>query len=224
MNRANTKTNVAAAAFSVVRALLFVVAITAVTLVSFPQISDAGKRISWPPKLGKAFPDLQLIDHTGREFRLSELTGKVILVEPIGMNCPACNAFSGAQEKGGYKSLKPQQGLQSIEKYLPVYAKGIDIKNPDLKLVQLILYDFNMDQPTPDDAKFWAEHFGLDKQENILVVVSKTDLRGKHSFRMIPGFHLVDRQFILRKDATGHRPRHNLFTDLLPTVSKLIRG
>ena len=140
------------------------------------------------------------------------------------MNCPACNAFSGAHEKGGYKGLRPQQGLQSIEKYLPTYARGVDIRNPDLKLVQLLLYDFNMDRPTAADAKFWAEHFGLDKYENILVAVSKTDLRGDDSFRMIPGFHLVDRRFILHKDATGHSPRHDLFTDLLPAIPNLIQG
>ena len=180
--------------------------------------------MNWPPRLEQKFPDLQLIDHRGREFRLSELAGKVILVEPIGMNCPACNAFSGARERGGYKGLRPQQGLQSIEDYLPKYAKGVDLRNPDLKLVQLLLYDFNMNQPNEDDARFWAEHFGLDKYENVLVVVSKSDLRGKESFRMIPGFQLVDRQFILRKDATGHHPRHNLFKDLLPAVSSLIGG
>ena len=194
------------------------------SLVSFPPASGEGARVNWPPHLGQEFPDLQLIDQTGREFRLSELIGKVILVEPIAMNCPACNAFSGAQEKGGYKGLRPQQGLQSIEKYLPKYAKGVDIRNPDLKLVQLLLYDFNMNQPNAEDARFWAEHFGLDNDENVLVVVSKTDLRGKESFRMIPGFQLVDRQFILRKDATGHRPRHNLFTDLLPAIADLIQG
>ena len=178
----------------------------------------------WPPRLGQSFPDLQLIDHTGREFRLSELKGKVVLVEPIGMNCAACNAYSGAQVKGGYNGMQPQQGLQSIETYLSQFAQGIDINHPDLKLVQLILYDFNMRQPTAEDAKFWAEHFGLNRRQNVLVAVSTTDLRGKPSFKMIPGFHLIDRDFILRKDSTGHRPLHNLFSDLLPTIPNLIWG
>ena len=33
---------------------------------------------------------------------------------------------------------------------------------------------------------------------------------------MVPGFQLVDRRFVLRWDATGHSPRHNLYTELLP--------
>ena len=221
MTRGDTKAaRSAGTGFSVLCVLVLLIALS---LVSFSLACGSGETVNWPPRLEQKFPDLQLIDHTGREFRLTELAGKVILVEPIGMNCPACNAFSGAQEKGGYKGLQPQQGMQSIEKYLPIYAKGVDIRNPDLKLVQLLLYDFNMNQPNAEDARFWAEHFGLDKYENVLVVVSKTDLRGKESFRMIPGFHLVDREFILRKDATGHRPQHNLFTDLLPSIPNLIR-
>lgn len=47
---------------------------------------------------------------------------------------------------------------------------------------------------------------------------------GKPNFAMIPGFHLVDRDFILRRDATGHRPRHSLFGDLLPMVAELVWG
>ena len=176
----------------------------------------------WPPRLGESYPDLLLIDHEGREFRLSELKGKVLLVEPVGMNCPACNAFAGAQVRGGFNGLRPQQNLESIEKYLPRYAGGVDIGNPDLKVIHLLLYDFNMRQPSVNDAKAWAEHFGLDRQDNIIVAVSKSDLRGKASFAMIPGFQLVDRDFVLRQDATGHRPRHNLFSELLPMIPNLL--
>jgi hypothetical protein len=38
---------------------------------------------------------------------------------------------------------------------------------------------------------------------------------------MIPGFHLIDRDFVLRSDSCGHNPKANLFTDLLPTLRKL---
>ena len=37
------------------------------------------------------FPDLELMSDSGVVRRLSEFKGKIILVEPVGMNCPACN-------------------------------------------------------------------------------------------------------------------------------------
>ena len=178
----------------------------------------------WPPRLGQGYPDLQLIDHTGREFRLSELRGNVILVEPIGMECAACNALSGGHWSGGYNGKQPQANLDSLESYLPQYANGIDISNPDLRVVQLILYDFSNEQPTPRNAKLWAEHFGLDKYENVLVAVAKQDLRSSASFNMIPGLQLIDRDFVLQKDAAGRNPRHNMFTDLMPAIADLIWG
>jgi hypothetical protein len=54
----------------------------------------------------------------------SSFKGIVILVEPVGMNCPACNAFSGGIQKGGYKGTHPQNGLPSIEQLFPKYTGG----------------------------------------------------------------------------------------------------
>ncbi len=177
---------------------------------------------SWPPKLGQHYPDLQVIDHHGTKRRLSDFAGKVLLVEPVGMNCPACNAFAGAQVNGGFNGLTPQDGLASIERYLPDYAGGVTLGEGDLVLIHLLLYDFFMEAPDVEDARMWAEHFGLDQRTNVHVVVSARDMRGRASFDMVPGFHLVDRQFRLRKDSTGHRPRHNLFTELLPEIPSLL--
>jgi hypothetical protein len=44
------------------------------------------------------------------------------------------------------------------------------------------------------------------------------------SYKMIPGFQLVDRAFILRADATGHTPTHNLWEDLLPMLGLALEG
>jgi len=41
---------------------------------------------------------------------------------------------------------------------------------------------------------------------------------------MIPGFFLIDKDFILRSDSTGHRPKHNLYTQLLPELSVLLQS
>ena len=176
---------------------------------------------NWPPRVGLAYPDREFVNYDGRTVRISDFKGKVVLVEPIGMNCPACNAFAGAGRKGGFEGLKPQQGLQSIERYLGDYAGGAR-PGYELVLIHLLLYDFTMQAPDIEDAKMWAEHFGLEQRRDVYVVFSERDLRGDASYNMIPGFQLIDRDSILRKDSTGHQPRHNLWKELLPEVRRLI--
>ena len=55
---------------------------------------------NWPPKLNEPYPDLHLVDQDGKLTRLSEFKGKIILVEPIGMPCQACQAFCGGHHVG----------------------------------------------------------------------------------------------------------------------------
>ena len=69
----------------------------------------------WPPKLNEPYPDLHLVDQTGSPTRLSDYKGKVILVEPIGIPCPACQAFCGGNMVGGFQGVQPQPGLPSIQ-------------------------------------------------------------------------------------------------------------
>ena len=175
---------------------------------------------NWPPQVGQPYPDLEFVNHDGRAIRMSDFKGRVLLVEPIGMNCPACNAFAGAGRKGGFEGVKPQGGLGSIERYLREYA-GTTLGR-DLVLVHLLLYEFTMGAPKLEDAQLWAEHFDLTGQKNVYVVYSERDLRGDASYNLIPGFQLVDRLSILRKDSTGHHPRHNLWKELLPEVKRLL--
>lgn len=175
---------------------------------------------NWPPRVGQPYPDLEFVNHDGRAIRMSDFNGRILLVEPIGMNCPACNGFAGAGRKGGFEGLQSQGGLDSIEQYLSEYA-GTRL-GPELVLVHLLLYDFTMGAPNLEDARMWAEHFDLTDQKNVYVVYSERDLRGDASYNLIPGFQLVDRDSILRKDSTGHHPRHNLWKELLPEVRNLL--
>ncbi|MDH3285081.1 MAG: hypothetical protein OEQ13_10100, partial [Acidobacteriota bacterium] len=77
--------------------------------------SEDGAVPFWPPVVGERYPDLELLDQTGRRMRLSELSGRPILLEPVGMSCPACQAFSGAHRDGvgPFGDVRPQQGLGS---------------------------------------------------------------------------------------------------------------
>ena len=177
---------------------------------------------AWPPRLDEAFPNLTMIAHNGDTVQIADFRGKVVLVEPIGMTCAACNAFSGANDVGGYSRITPQQNLPSIEKLLPRYADGTKLSTNDIVLVQVLLYDMKLKAPGAEDAQRWAAHFGFDQRENIYVLSADERYVNRASYDMIPGFFLVDRDGILRFDATGHRPKHNLFTELIPAISRFL--
>ncbi len=176
----------------------------------------------WPPALNQPYPDLELIDQEGLPFRLSALKGKVIIIEPTGMNCPACQAFSGAHERGSYENNPVEQHSQSYRKIFPKYAKSLKFPSKDIVFIQILLYDMKMRPPQPEDAKKWAEHFNIRKDQNHIVAVSPYDLRSSITYNMIPGFQLIGKDFILRADSTGHHPRHNLYTQLIPHTVKLV--
>ena len=177
----------------------------------------------WPPVVGLEYPDLELIDQDGEFFKLSYLKGKVIVVEPIGMNCPACQGYSGANELGPFGNNEVQPHALSFQTLFPRYAQGLELPHRDVVFVQLLLYDLNLEAPTPADARKWAKHFQLHRKHNHFVAVPPADLRGKASFGMIPGFQLIGRDFVLRSDSTGHRPKDGLYRDLIPMIPRLLK-
>lgn len=178
----------------------------------------------WPPKLNEPYPDLHLVDQTGSSMRLSDYKGKIILVEPIGIPCPACQAFCGGHTVGGFQGVQPQPGLPSIEKSARQHGR-FDLSDERIVKVYLLLYSKNMRAPTPRDAKAWAEHFGMDRTKNEIVLAGLSSMTGDESYAMIPGMQLIDQDFILRVDSTGRSSRqHDLYRDLLPRVGKLLRG
>ncbi len=197
---------------------------TTVTHSNTPQLfkEHQGLDFPWPPRLGEPFPDLELVSHTGATVRLSDFRGKIILVEPIGMTCAACNAFSGARQRGGYQNVMAQENLPSIEKLLPRYAQGHSLDDDRIVLVQLLLYDMKLQAPSAEDAHDWAQHFGFDQKPNTYVLAGDQRFINKASYDMIPGFFLLDKNMILRADATGHQPKHNLFTGLLVKIPELL--
>ncbi len=181
--------------------------------------ADAG----WPPQLGRPFPDIALVDQTGRVVKMSSFKGKVILVEYIGMTCPACQAFTGAHDLGSFEKVNPQRGLESIEKLFPRYTGGLSLGDDRIVFVQILLYSMSMNAPTASDARKWARHFQLSRSNRQVVLAGKPELLGQDSYDLIPGFQLVDKNFVIRSDSTGHHPRHNLYTELLPMVSVILK-
>jgi hypothetical protein len=172
--------------------------------------------------VGETFPDIDLYDHQGNAFSISSLQGKPTLVEILSMTCAGCQGFSGGSKYGGFGGFPSQSGLDSIEKYFKDYSRGHKLFSNDIHFVQIIVYNTELLPPSASDLAAWRAHFKLE-HPNTFIVGGGELLANKASFRMIPGFLLLDRDLIVKFDATGHSPRHNLYTELLPAVSALIK-
>jgi len=178
----------------------------------------------WPPKFNQKYPDLTLFDHRGNITTLSKVArGKVVLLEPLGMNCKACQAFSGGHKYGAFEGISPQADLKSIDEYLPKYARGVNIRHRSLVFVQLILYDMNMKAPSKEAIRDWARHYRLADRPNTYVLAGTPAMIGRESFQMIPGFHVIDKNFVFRGDGAGHRPKQDLWRQVIPSIPALLR-
>lgn len=197
---------------------------TAIAATSVQTVKLAnGKSVNWPPQLGQPYPELELVDRTGKIVKLTDFKGKIIILEPIGMTCPACNAFAGGAKKGGFKGMEVERGADAIADYFTRYTGGLSLDDDRIVFISLLLYNMYMRGPTQEDAADWAEHFGLDQKKNAYVLAGGPELIGQASYDMIPGLQLIDQNFILRSDATGHRPHDNMWTTLFPMVPKLLQ-
>lgn len=172
----------------------------------------------WPPSLNTYYPDIEMMSISGKPVRLSSYAGKVILVEPIGMSCPACQTFAGGDRAGGINGVTPQIGAESADKMLT----GAVIKPSDPRLirVQLLLYGPNMQAPTLAEAQAWAKHFGFGQKPNEVVLIADSRHQNNASYNMIPGYQLIDKSFVMRSDACGHNPQNALYDHLLPILKK----
>lgn len=188
---------------------------------TFAQSSQASKfKTFWPPAVNQFYPELELSDLSGKRTKLSAYAGKVILLEPIGMSCPACQAFVGGDRKGGINGVQPQTGLSSVEALLK--AQGVSTSDPRLVRVQLLLYGPGLAAPTLAEAQAWSKHFDFGRRSNEVLLLGDQRYINQHSFNMIPGFQLIDKNFVLRCDACGHNPKSNMYTELIPMVGKLL--
>ena len=187
-----------------------------------PSKRDSEPALTWPPIVGEPYPDLVLIDRDGRTVNLSSFRGAVLVIEPIGMTCSACQAFSGGHRFGSFGGVIPQKNLPSIEELFPQYAHGVSLSDGRLVFIQILFYDMNTGVPTANDVDRWIDHFQMDRSDNYYVFAAPKRIIGPASFRMIPGFQLIDQDFVLRSDSTGHTPRDDLYTQLLPMVPSLL--
>jgi hypothetical protein len=186
-------------------------------------LTMTGRPPSWPPEKNRSYPDLELVDQNGDVTRLSDFRGKVILLEPVGIACEACVAFSGGHERGAFDGISPQLDLDSIAQYARDYGR-VRLDDQRIVHVQLILFNKDMEAPTAEEVRAWSDHFGFDRSKNRIVLAGTPRMATKASRDLVPGFQLIDRSFVLRADSTGNEPQDNLYTKLLPLLRKLARN
>ena len=119
--------------------------------------------------------------------------------------------------------MKVQSGLGSIHDYAKRYANVQLGETEGVVFVQLILFGKDIDQPTREETRGWAEHFGMHRNANQVVLRGDASMVNRTSLKMIPGFHLIDRNFQFVSDSCGHNPKDDLYKELLPMLGKLSR-
>lgn len=177
---------------------------------------------NWPPQLNMQFPKISLQDHTGNSFALDSLRGKPSLIEIVAMSCAGCQAFSRGNTKGGFGGFPAQDDLKSIDDYFREFTGGVRLDSGRVNFVQIIIYNLKLEPAQTSDVAAWRKHFELSRASNWYVLTGGAALANQDSFKMVPGFLLLDKNLNLRYDATGHNPKHNLYTQLLPAVQKLL--
>lgn len=177
---------------------------------------------TWPPERSRTYPDLTLIDQDGNPTRLSDFKGHVILLEPVGMSCPACIAFSGGKQKGPFQGIEPQENLDSIQHYARNFGR-VHLADPRIVFVQIILFNENMEAPSLKEVQAWARHFDFRRDRNQIVLAGTPEMVTEASRAIVPGFQLIDKSFVLRRDSTGQDPVDNLYHEFLPTLRELVK-
>jgi hypothetical protein len=132
------------------------------------------------------------------------------------MTCVACQAMSGGHKCGGYLGIAPQPGIDSLEEDLARFGNGLTYETAGIAYVQIVIFNMNLQAPTVEEVKAWADHFNLSHRPNVYVLVGTKEMTSQASFDMIPGVHLIDRDFVLRSEHFGHGGGSDLYRELLP--------
>lgn len=176
----------------------------------------------WPPEKYRAYPDFELLNQDGKTVRLSDFAGRILLVEPIGMSCPASLALAGGHRYGPLQRVAPQANIDALEDYARQYA-GVDLNDPRIFRVQILLFNAEMQPPTPADLQDWVRHFRIPDYGNRVVLAGTAAMATAEGHKLVPGVQLVDQRFLLRADATGESPQDNLIHKLLPLLARLLK-
>ena len=208
-------------------AALFIFGICFAPAVCAGAREEARLPFEWPPQVGKLYPDLALSTPGGASRKISDFKGKVIIIEMIGMSCPACQTWAGARSRGAFEGVSPQPDLQPFDQTFQKYTGGLTLDDPRIVYIQMLLFNMQMKTPTPDDVRRWSSHFHRNLSRPPILIAGVPEFLAPRyyqaTYNLIPGFHIIDTRGILRYDAAGDHPRHNLWTEALPAVPGLLK-
>ncbi|GIW90874.1 MAG: hypothetical protein KatS3mg109_1306 [Pirellulaceae bacterium] len=175
----------------------------------------------WPPEVGRPFPDLLLSDSGGWLTRISRFRGKVLLVELVAAGSPASVALAGGHAYGPFEGVAPQANLQSLTQYLATFGQ-VDVRHPDLIHVRIMILNRHAQPPSAHDLRQWERHFNLGEQPNAVTLAAPPELVTEAARRLAPGFYLVDRNFVVKAESCGIRPKHDFYTYVIPLLHDLL--
>jgi thioredoxin 1 len=174
----------------------------------------------WSPRKGQLFPDLTIVLPDGTETRLTRWQNRAILIEYVAMPSPVSQALAGGNRRGplGEQARSDVDVLEFAE-VLPFFAKGVEFDPEEWVHVALLVAGPEGGAPTAADARAWAQHFGIDvKQGRIVAAASTATLeRGVRNFA--PGFHLLDKRFVVQAVGTSGDIAERLRLDVLPALA-----
>lgn len=126
--------------------LLFVTGLAALLLFSASQpAASSDGPYPWPPKLHEGYPDIPFLKPDGSIFKMSDVKGRFVVIHYRGMTCPACQNMAARRD--------------------------LMWNDPKVVNVDVLLFNREMKPPTAEDARWWAEKYGL-KESNREIVVS----------------------------------------------------
>ncbi len=173
-----------------------------------------------PPQVQQLYPNYELIDEHGEPVSLRSFQGNVTLIQTVSMGCAICQSFAGAAHYGPFGSVMPHSGVLSFESYLNRFAPGA-LASGKLQIVQIVFLNTRGEPPSAEELAAWSDHFQLRKR-GIVALGAPMTLSQTVGRKLVPGFQLLDENFILRADSTGSIPRHNFTDQLLPELAKLL--
>ncbi|MGH1403321.1 MAG: hypothetical protein ACRBDL_03690 [Alphaproteobacteria bacterium] len=179
----------------------------------------------WPPKMNQKYPDIDLVNQAGEEFKLSDLKGRVLIVEYIDMSSPVSQAQSGGAILGAYGATTYVDKVTTpVSQVLKQSTEGeLSLPHPHILEVKVIIYGEDGGQASRDDAGNWASHFNLNLKDGVIVSVPVKDMRDQLTKELITGYQLVDKNLMMRADSTGVEPTHHLKLTFAPLVPRLVK-
>lgn len=184
------------------------------------EIYELQDQVSWPPEEGQPFPVMPLLSPTLEKRMTESFRGRVTLIEYAAMTSPVTQALAGSNDRGPYGAVAMSPSFKRLEQYFPDYSGGIQAG--DINRVQILMTDLRSQIVSPALAQAWSEHFELESKHGRTVLIASAALLQGTGAELIGGFQLLDKNMIVRADATRTRSK-TLFSVLFPLLPRLVR-